>query len=192
MRYVYAAVALVALGLAAAVGVPRLATLLNRDARTDDGTRSGYVRSTGGALTTAHLSVRLSSSADALAPGGQATLIADVTPKRNMHVYAPGQDGYIPISLALNHSNAFRTGPPAFPDAEPYFFAPLKQTVQVFGKPFRITSVLTIGRSPEVERRAAAGDSVRVAGRLTYQACDDAVCYRSETIPVGWMIRLKK
>ena len=74
----------------------------------------------------------------------------------------------------------------------PYFFAPLKETVQVFGKPFRITSVLTIGRSPEVERRAAAGDAIRVAGRLTYQACDDAVCYRSETMPVTWTIRLRR
>ena len=190
MRYVYVAVALVA--LVAALGVLRLVTLQDRGGRATDGESPGYVRSSGGTLSSAYLSVRLSASADVLAPGGEATLIADVTPKRNMHVYAPGQDGYIPISLALNHSNAFRTEPPEFPAAEPYFFAPLKETVQVFGKPFRITSVLTIGRSPEVDRRAAAGDTVRVAGRLTYQACDDAVCYRSETMPVAWTVRLRK
>jgi hypothetical protein len=191
MRYVYVVVALAALGLAAAVGVPRLMHG-DRDRRSDDSPSSGYIRSAGGTLHSAHLSVRLSATADVLPPGGETTLIADVTPNRNMHVYAPGQEGYIPISLAINHSNAFRTKPPEFPPSEPYFFAPLKETVQVFGKPFRITSVLTIGRSPEVERRAAAGDAIRVAGRLTYQACDDAVCYRSETMPVTWTIRLRR
>ena len=129
---------------------------------------------------------------DILAPGGETTLIADITPQPNMHVYAPGQEGYIPIGLAINRTNTFRTSPPAFPDPEPYFFAPLKQTVNVFSKPFRITSVLTIGRSPDIDRRAAAGDTVRVAGRLTYQACDDAVCYRSETLPVMWVVGLRK
>ena len=191
MRYVYAAVALVVVGVAAVVAMPRLVSFWNLG-RSDDVQRSVYMRFPGGTQSTAHLTVTLSSTADVLAPGGDTTLIADITPKRNMHVYAPGQEGYIPISLAINHSNTYRTAPPVFPDAETFFFAPLKQSVQVYGKPFRITSRLTIGRSPEVERRASAEDTIRVAGRLTYQACDDSVCYRSETLTVGWTVRLRK
>ena len=44
-------------------------------------------------IETAHLSIL--TSAGAVARGGKVTLQIDVTPKPKMHVYAPGQEGYI-------------------------------------------------------------------------------------------------
>lgn len=46
-----------------------------------------------------YLRARLSASDRLAAPGHRVTLVADVTPGRNIHVYAPGQQAYIAVEL---------------------------------------------------------------------------------------------
>jgi hypothetical protein len=38
--------------------------------------------------------------------------------------------------------------------------------------------------------RATAGEILTIKGALEYQACDDKVCHRPETLPVEWKITL--
>jgi DsbC/DsbD-like thiol-disulfide interchange protein len=133
---------------------------------------------------TKHLTISASASAPSAVRGGKVSLFVDVAPKPKMHVYAPDQKDYIPISLTLKAGDGVRAGPIQFPEAETYFFAPLKETQRVYGKPFRIVQPVVLGKELK-------GESVTITGTVRYQACDDAICYVPQNIPVAWTIALK-
>ncbi len=137
-----------------------------------------------------HLRARLSLSNRTAAPGHRVTLIADVTPGPNIHVYAPEQQGYLPIALALAASPDFKAAAPRFPPSREYLFVPLNERVQVFDRPFRILQDVTLALTPSLRQRAVANETVTIAGTLDYQACDDKVCFKPETMPLTWTIGL--
>jgi hypothetical protein len=59
------------------------------------------------------------------------------------------------------------------------------EQVPVFQKPFRLTQGVTLDKSLK------PGATVTVAGTVTYQACDDRVCYPPESAPVAWTVTVK-
>jgi DsbC/DsbD-like thiol-disulfide interchange protein len=132
----------------------------------------------------------LSASDGVAAVGHRVTLSVRVTPGPKMHVYAPGQKGYIPITLTLTPDGAFKAHPVRFPASTTYHYKPLNETVQVYSSPFTITQDVTIALSSDVRARAAKGDVLTIAGQIEYQACDDTVCHRPEIIPVAWKLTL--
>jgi DsbC/DsbD-like thiol-disulfide interchange protein len=132
---------------------------------------------TAGPVETMHLKVTTTIS-DKAAPGGKISLFVDVEPKPNMHVYAPGQDGYIVVTLTLEKDAAFTTATPKFPVPEKLLFEPLNETQLVYSKPFRIVQDIT---------RTKKGP-LTVKGTLRYQACDDKVCFRPTNVPVEWTL----
>ena len=137
-------------------------------------------------VETKHLTITLSASAATAAAGGKLSLYADVAPKPKMHVYAPDQSDYIPIALTVEAAPSFRLQPIQYPAGETFFFAPLNETQRVYSKPFRIVQpiiVATTGRD--------APASLVVKGTIRYQACDDAICYLPQTIPVTWTVSVK-
>jgi peroxiredoxin len=142
------------------------------------------------ATAASHLGVRSGSSDAVAAPGDRLTLIVDATPGPKIHVYSPEQKNYIPVALKLNRSDDFRAHAPRFPPSGTYFFAPLNETVRVYDKPFRVTQDVTVSWSPELRKRAAAKGMLSITGTFQYQACDDAVCYRPESVPLTWRIAL--
>lgn len=137
-----------------------------------------------------HLRVRARTSDGTAAPGTRLTLVLDVTPGNKIHVYAPGQAGYIPIDLKLDPSADFKSALARYPPSRSFFFAPLKETVKVYDRPFRITQDITLALTPELRRRATNKETLAITGMLDYQACDDLVCYRPEDIAVQWAIAL--
>ena len=137
-----------------------------------------------------YLTVTLSASDRVAAPGHRLTLIADVAPGRNMHVYAPRQQGYIAVELRLDPSPDLRIGAVRFPPSREYLFAPLNERVQVFDRPFRITQDVTLALTPSLRQRATAKETLTVSGILDYQACDDKVCYRPDSVPLNWTLGL--
>lgn len=134
---------------------------------------------------------RISVSDATVAPGERVTLRIDVTPGPRMHVYAPGQQGYIPIALTLTATPDVRiVHPMVYPPPGTYYFAPLEETVKVYEKPFRLLQDVTLALTPALRKRATAGETLHLSGSLEYQACDDKVCYRPLTVPVEWTMRL--
>jgi DsbC/DsbD-like thiol-disulfide interchange protein len=117
------------------------------------------------------------------AAGGKLALFVDVAPKPGIHVYAPGSKDYIPITVKLNAQPAIKAGKVAYPKSEMMTFADEK--VPVFQKPFRLTQDVTLDKS------AKPGSMVTVAGTVSYQACDDRVCYPPESTPVSWTVLVK-
>jgi DsbC/DsbD-like thiol-disulfide interchange protein len=132
---------------------------------------------------TAHLTIATSSDPAAVAPGQKVTLTVAVTPKPKIHVYAPGQEGYIPISLTLEPAPAVAAAKAKYPAGEKFLMPALNETQIVYAKPFRITQEVTL--------TSAAAGSVTIKGTVRYQACDEAICYLPKTVPVEWTIAVK-
>jgi hypothetical protein len=133
---------------------------------------------------TKHLKISASASSTSAAPGAGMSLFIDIAPRPKMHVYAPDQKDYIPVALALASDAAYKGAAPQFPKAETYFFAPLKETQRVYSKPFRIVQPVTLAPT--------AKGAVTIKGTLRYQACDDAICYMPQNVPVSWTINVTK
>jgi DsbC/DsbD-like thiol-disulfide interchange protein len=115
--------------------------------------------------------------------GGKLMLFVDVAPKPGLHVYAPGSNDYIPITVKLNAVPQLKAGKVAYPKSEIMTFADEK--VPVFEKPFRLTQDVTLDKSLKT------GTTLTVAGTVHYQACDDRVCYPPESAPVSWTVQIK-
>jgi cytochrome c biogenesis DsbD-like protein len=141
-------------------------------------------------LATRYLKVKLAPVDKTAAPGELVTLSLDVTPGQKMHVYAPGQEGYIAIAIELEPSKDYKAVPARFPASQPHFFAPTNETVKVYNKPFQIAQDVTIAATAALRKRAAAKEALTIAGTLKYQACDDLVCYRPDSLPVSWKLEL--
>jgi DsbC/DsbD-like thiol-disulfide interchange protein len=133
-------------------------------------------------IETAHLSLAASTSTASVARGGKVTLQVDVTPKPKMHVYAPGQEGYIAITLTLDADAAVTAAKAKYPAGEKFLMPALNETQLVYAKPFRITEDVTM--------KAGAGEK-KIKGSVRYQACDDQICYLPKTVPLEWTLTVK-
>jgi DsbC/DsbD-like thiol-disulfide interchange protein len=134
---------------------------------------------------TKHLTVATSAPAGPVVPGTRVSLVIDVSPKAEMHVYAPEQKGLIPITLVLEPNRAVKAHAPRFPKSEK--FKPLDEVQFVYSKPFRIVQEVTVTAPPG---HVGAGGTLTIKGTLKYQACDNSICYAPVTVPVAWTIGL--
>ena len=145
-----------------------------------------------GQAVTRHLRINLRVGQPAAAPGTRATLVAEVVPAARMHVYSPGQQNYISVELKLAASPSYKPAPPVFPEPKSLYLEAIRETVQVYDAPFRITQVVTLADTPDLRRRASGREALAIAGTFRYQACDDTVCYRPETTPLTWKVALAR
>src|SRR5258705_10710683 len=94
--------------------------------------------------------------------GGKLSLFVDVTPKTGIHVYAPGSNDYIPITVKLTPQPTLTAGKVAYPKSEVMTFADEK--VPVFQKPFKLTQDVTLDKSLK------PGATVVITGTVSNQA----------------------
>ena len=83
-------------------------------------------------------------SDEVVAPGERVSVVLDLTPTGGAHVYAPGQDGYLPVAVTLDADPAYTAHPLDYPKAENFHFAPLDENVRVYSRPFRLVQELTV------------------------------------------------
>ncbi|MDP2320644.1 MAG: protein-disulfide reductase DsbD family protein [Acidobacteriota bacterium] len=140
---------------------------------------------------TMHLTVLTSISDTEVAPGQRVSLAFAVTPKKLMHVYAPGKHEYQVIAVKLDPQPWFRVQPTTYPPSEIYHFEVLDERVETYGKPFKLVQDVTILSTPEARKLLAASPTVKLSGRLEYQACDDRVCYAPTRVPVSFTLTVK-
>src|SRR5215213_9516181 len=125
---------------------------------------------------TMHLTVNTSISDAAVSPGGKVSVTFDITPKRNMHVYAPGKHDYQVIAVKIDPQPWLKVAPTSYPPSEIYYFKELDEKVETYGKPFKLVQDVTI-LNTAAAKKALAASPVKLSGKLEYQACDDKVCY---------------
>jgi predicted dithiol-disulfide oxidoreductase (DUF899 family) len=132
-------------------------------------------------LTTDHLEALVYATDGTVAPGNRFSLVVDVTPKGNMHVYAPGNHTYQVISLRIDTPDFVRAHDVTYPEPQIYHFEPLDE------QPFTLVQEVTIPMSREIGALAAEPNAtLTIEGALEYQACDDAICYTPVELPVSW------
>ena len=138
-------------------------------------------------LTTDHLEALVYATDGTVAPGNRFSLVVDVTPKGNMHVYAPGNHTYQVISLRIDTPDFVRAHDVTYPEPQIYHFEPLDERVEVYEQPFTLVQEVTIPMSREIGALAAEPNAtLTIEGALEYQACDDAICYTPVELPVSW------
>jgi len=106
-------------------------------------------------------------------------------------MYAPGVTGYTPIALEVQPLPALVVRAAQFPKADDYFFKPLNEHVAVYQRSFRILQDLEIDPSPQAAAALKDRSEMTISGTLTYQACDDAVCFSPQSVPLTWTIGLR-
>ncbi len=137
-----------------------------------------------------HLTVNTSLSSAEIAPGQKISLSFAITPKRNMHVYAPGKHDYQVIAVKLDPQPWMKAAPTTYPPSEIYHFKELDEKVETYGKPFTLVQDIAVLNTAEAKKALAAAP-VKLSGRLEYQACDDKVCYAPTKIPVSFALTVK-
>ena len=149
-----------------------------------EGTERDAVR-----METDHLTAEAWTTDTVVAPGNRFSLVVDVTPKPDMHVYAPGGHTYRVIRLRIDEPAFLQAHDVIYPDSEIYHFVPLDERVEVYESPFRLVQEVTIPMSREIAGQAAEpGGTVTIEGALEYQACDHEICYIPVEVPLAWTL----
>ena len=142
-------------------------------------------------LTTDHVEITTYLSDQVIAPGSLFSIVADITPRPGMHVYAPGRHDYKVVALRLNTQPFLEVRPVQYPASEIYEFKPLNERVDVFQKPFRLVQDVSFDGSAEARKALASSTSMTITGVLEYQACDDTTCFISKAVPVTYTVQMK-
>ena len=142
-------------------------------------------------VATAQINLTSYASDPQVAVGARFSLVLDIEPLPNMHVYAPGADDYQVVSLTLDPNPHIRTLPMAYPESEPYYFEPFDETVPVYREPVTLLQEVVLDGSPATQEALRGQTSITLTGRLDYQACDDAICYLPSSIPLTWTLPLR-
>ncbi len=139
---------------------------------------------------TMHLTVKTSISDAQVSAGQKVSVTFDITPKRGMHVYAPGKHDYQVIAVKIDPQPWIKVAPTTYPPSEIYHFKELDEKVETYGKPFKLVQEVTI-LNTAAAKKALAASPVKLSGKLEYQACDDKVCYAPTKIPVSFELTVK-
>jgi hypothetical protein len=108
-------------------------------------------------------------SQDTLRPGNLVTLVADIQLPELMHLYAPGSD-YTAADLRIVETDFIKMRDLVLPEAEMLYLEPIDETVPVYHDTAQIRREIALAP-------AFRGDSIAVDVVLTYQACDDEICF---------------
>ena len=142
---------------------------------------------------TAHLKFTAYPSNSTVTVGTRFSLALEVEPRENMHVYAPGAEekGYRVIGFNLAPNPLARVEPVAYPESEIYYFEPLDEHVPVYQDKFTLLQEIVMDASREAETVMGELDALTLTGTLEYQACDDAICFLPQSVPVSFTLDLE-
>ena len=142
---------------------------------------------------TAHLKFTAYPSNTSVTVGTRFSLALDVTPGPKMHVYAPGAEekGYKVIGFNLDQPEIARIEPVSYPESEIYYFEPLDEHVPVYQEKFTILQEVVMNGDARAEEVMSTLDALTLTGTLDYQACDDAICFLPQSIPVSFTVDLE-
>jgi peroxiredoxin len=160
------------------------ANILLRTGRTASAVRGTQV-------TTSHLDVRTYPSDATIALGNRFSVAVEITPKKGMHVYAPGAKNYRVVSLDIAPQPYVRVLPTAYPASQIYHFKPLNERVATYQKPFTLLVEIVPQVTAEAQKAFAGRKELTLTGTLEYQACDDRICYNPTSVPLSWTVDVK-
>jgi hypothetical protein len=138
-----------------------------------------------------HLQLALEQSDPIAVPGTRITLAAEVRLPPDIHVYAPGAQGYKPIRLVMDAMPEMRFTPAIYPESKTLFFPVINERVLVFDGTFRISQDVKVSSGAEFWGSLGKdGKIFTITGTLEYQACDKTTCYLPASVPVKWQLQV--
>ena len=138
-----------------------------------------------------HLRVALEQSDPTGVPGTRVTLVAEVQLPPDMHVYAPGAQGYKPIKFIMESVPQLELKPAVYPQPIILYLPVIKEKVPVFSGTFRISQDVRVSSSSEFWGSLGKDGKVfTIKGKLDYQACDKTICYLPASVPVKWRLQV--
>jgi hypothetical protein len=159
-------------------------TILLREFGSLAGTRQMEVK-------TDYLEMKYYATSDVVRPDLRFTLVADFLLPPKMHVYSPEVKGYIPIQFEVEPSPNYKAQAAEYPKSEILFLPAINEAVSVYQGRFRIIQDVTMAASNVLQPILSGNKQVRIRGRLSYQACDDKICYLPQTVPLEWVLTLE-
>jgi len=124
-------------------------------------------------------------------PGTRVTLVAEVRLSPDVHVYAPGAQGYKPIRLLIDAVPQLELKPPVFPASQILYMPAIKERVPVFEGTFRISQDVRVSSSAEFWGSLGKDGKVfEISGKLEYQACNKTECFVPKSVPVKWQLQV--
>jgi AhpC/TSA family/Thiol:disulfide interchange protein DsbD, N-terminal len=138
-----------------------------------------------------HLGLELAQSDRTVIPGNRLSLTVVVQLPPDVHVYAPGVQGYKPIQLRVEPSPVIRLASSSYPVESTLYLEAIKEQVPVFTGRFRIVQdVKVVASKAMTEWLGTTGKLIQVNGELQYQVCDKTLCYPPASIPVSWQLQV--
>ncbi len=141
-------------------------------------------------VETKHLKLTTSASEETVRPGNLVTLAIEVELGEKMHVYAPGvEGGYIPIRWTVENTAGWAAAEALYPESKMMHLPAINETVPVHEGTFTVKRDLVIGQNNQLKPLLQDGKIV-VEGEFRYQACDEKICYRPQSVPLRWEFTL--
>lgn len=138
-----------------------------------------------------HLQLALEQSDRSGVPGTRITISAEVRLPPDVHVYAPGAQGYKPVQLLIDPLPDLDFKPAVYPPSKILFLPAIKEKVPVFEGTFRISMDVKINSSAGFWGSLGKdGKTFAITGKLQYQACDKTLCYPPASVPVKWQLQV--
>jgi hypothetical protein len=138
-----------------------------------------------------HLQLALEQSDTTGVPGTRVTVVAEVRLPADVHVYAPGTQGYKPIKLVIDPSPQLELKPAVYPASQTLYMAAIKEKVPVYEGTFRVSQDVKVSSSAGFWGSIGEdGKVLNITGKLEYQACDKTMCFVPTSVPVKWQIKV--
>ena len=134
--------------------------------------------------TAGRVQVSSSVSPEIARPGESVMLSVEITPKKDVRLFAPGAKDFTPVALMLTLPRGFSLGKPRYPIPERQSVPGVKKQVYVYDGRIDLQQSITIAKN------ARPGDTLTITGMVTYQSCDDTVTYRRATMPVTFTVKI--
>lgn len=139
-----------------------------------------------GVVENKYLSVRSTASTSIALPGHRISLILDIDLKPNMHIYAPGVKGYIPIDWTFDPGVPVKPFALKYPASEMLHLEAIGETVPVYKDHLRLQREIIFGAENQLKPVVTPDEELVLKGSFKYQACDDRECYIPMAIPIEW------
>lgn len=122
-------------------------------------------------------------------PGNRITLALDFAMEEGHHAYAPGDHQYRGLDLELQPNPLVTFHDAVRPEARPFHYEPLDETVPVYEGRFRLLRDVTLATGRAMDEALEKDPEIVLEGRLLYQVCSDRVCYPPSELPLRWTLR---
>ena len=64
--------------------------------------------------------------------------------------------------------------------------------MKVYQRPFRIAQDVALDASAEAQAALKDLSSLTLKATLTYQACDDRICFSPQSVPLTWTVAVRQ